>query len=186
MLTRDEVQTFFAAIPNLKHLAIFMAIYSAGLRLGEATHLRVCDIDSKTMRILVRSGKGDKGRFVMLSSRLLDTLREYYVTYRPDRSGWLFPGKDVRKPISSSSVQRAFKRTRKAAKIEKRATPHSLRHSFAVHLLETGTNLKYIKELLGHASINSTMIYLKLAPESAEAVQSPLDVLPMPPLSPKS
>ena len=186
MLTRDEIQAFFAAIQNLKHLAIFMAIYSAGLRLGEATHLRVGDVDSETMRILVHSGKGSKGRYVMLSSRLLDTLREYYVAYRPDRRGWLFPGKDARKPISNSSVQRVFKRTRKAAQIEKQATPHSLRHSFAVHLLETGTNLKYIKELLGHASIKSTMIYLKLAPESAEAIQSPLDVLPMPPLAPKS
>ena len=158
-----------------------MTIYSSGLRLSEATHLHVGDIDSETMRVLVRNGKGDKGRFVMLSSRLLDTLRDYYLAYRPDRRGWLFPGKDVRKPISSSAVQRIFTRARKAAKLEKRATPHSLRHSFAVHLLETGTNLKYIKELLGHSSIKSTMIYLKMAPESAEAVQSPLDVLPMPP-----
>ena len=187
MLTRDEIQAFFSAIPNLKHLAIFMAIYSAGLRLSEATHLRVPDIDSETMRILVRSGKGGKGRFVMLSSRLLGTLREYYVAHRPDRKGWLFPGKDVRKPISNSAVQRVFTRARKTARIEKRATPHSLRHSFAVHLLETGTNLKYIQELLGHSSIKSTMIYLKMAPESAEAVQSPLDVLPMlPPFSPES
>ena len=153
-----------------------MALYSAGLRLSEATHLRVGDIDSETMRILVRSGKGQKGRYVMLSMRLLEILRDYWKNYRP--KVWLFPGKNPGQPISSSAVQRFLKRARKAAGIKKRVAPHSLRHSFAVHLLQAGTNLKYIQELLGHSSINSTMIYLQLAPECAEAVQSPLDTLP--------
>lgn len=176
VLTRGEIHTLLAAVQNLKHLAILMTLYSAGLRLSEATHLQIGDIDSETMRILIRNGKGQKGRYVMLSKRLLEILRDYWKSYRP--KGWLFPGKDPRQPISPTSVQKAFARAKKVARIEKKATPHSLRHSFAVHLLESGTNLKYIQDLLGHASINSTMIYLKLAPECAEAVQSPLDVLP--------
>ncbi len=183
MLARDEVHALLAAIRNLKHRTIIMTIYSAGLRLSEATHLRVSDVDSKAMRLLIRNGKGEKGRYVTLSKILLEDLREYYVRYRPDRRGWLFPGKDARRPISNSAVQRVFARARKAARIEKKASSHSLRHSFAVHLLESGTNLKYIQELLGHSSIHTTMIYLKLAPESAEAVQSPLDLLPeLPPV----
>ncbi len=177
VLTRDEIHAVFAVVRNLKHLAILMTLYSAGLRLSEATHLQIRDIDSETMRILIRAGKGQKDRYVMLSMRLLEILREYWLSYRP--KGWLFPGKDPRKPISSSSVQRVFKRAIKAAGIDKHAVPHSLRHSFAVHLLESGTSLKYIQELLGHGSIQSTLIYLKLAPECAEAVRSPLDVLPM-------
>ena len=181
--TRNEVYDLFAKIQNFKHRTILMTIYSAGLRLGEATHLRVADIDSETMRILIRSGKGQKGRYVMLSKMLLGNLRDYYVVYRPNRKGWLFPGKDPRRPISNSSVQRVLARARRAAGIEKRITPHSLRHGFAVHLLESGTNLKYIKELLGHSSIQTTMKYLRLAPESAEAVRSPLDLLPeLPPV----
>ncbi len=175
-LTRGEIHALLAAVHNLKHLAILMVLYSAGLRLSEATHLQVGDIDSETMRIFIRKGKGQKDRYVMLSKRLLEILRDYWKSYRP--KGWLFPGKDPRQPISPTSVQKVVARARKAARIEKKATPHSLRHSFAVHLLESGTNLKYIQDLLGHSSINSTMIYLKLAPECAEAVQSPLDVLP--------
>lgn len=176
VLTRDEIHALLAAVQNLKHLAILMVLYSAGLRLSEATHLRVRDIDSDTMRIFIRCGKGQKDRYVMLSKRLLEILRDYWKSFRP--KGWLFPGKDPRQPISSSAVQRFLKRARKAARIEKRAAPHSLRHSFAVHLLQSGTNLRYIQELLGHSSINSTMIYLQMAPECAEAVQSPLDTLP--------
>lgn len=179
VLTRDEICHLISATPNLKHRTMFMALYSAGLRLGEATHLMVRDIDSTTMRILIRRGKGEKSRYVMLSKRLLEDLREYWVAYRPNRRGWLFPGKDVRRPISGSTVQRAFRRALRKAGVDKTASPHSLRHSFAVHLLETGTNLKYIQELLGHSSIKSTLIYLRLAPESAEAVQSPLDLLPL-------
>ncbi len=179
-LTRGEVHGLLAAVQNLKHLAILMVLYSAGLRLNEATHLQVRDIDSETMRIFVRKGKGQKDRYVMLSKRLLEILRDYWKSFRP--KGWLFPGKDPRQPISAKSVQRVVARARKASRIEKNVTPHSLRHSFAVHLLESGTSLKYIQDLLGHSSINSTMIYLKLAPECAGAVQSPLDVLP--PLAP--
>jgi site-specific recombinase XerD len=127
------------------------------------------------MRMLIH-GKGEKDRYVMLSDRLVVDLREYWHAYHP--GVWLFPGQDPSQPIGPKTVQRVFKRARDAAGIDKPATPHSLRHSFAVHLLEAGVNLKYIQELLGHSSIQSTLIYLKLAPECAKAVRSPLDQLP--------
>ena len=159
-----------------------MTTYSAGLRVNELTHLKCRDIDSQAMRILIH-GKGEKQRYVMLSDGLLPDLREYWYAYRPQE--WLFPGQDVNRPISHRTVQRVFSRARDAAGIDKPATLHSLRHSFAVHLLEDGTNLKYIQELLGHSSIQSTMIYLKLAPECAKVVRSPLDQLPPLPPIPK-
>jgi site-specific recombinase XerD len=143
---------------------------------GEVTHLKPHDIDSESMRIFIRNGKGQKDRYVMLSPRLLEDLRVYWKVCRP--KDWLFPGQG-NAPISATTVQRVFARAKSKAGIDKAATPHSLRHSFAVHLLEIGTNLKYIQELLGHASIQSTLIYLKLAPESASAVQSPLEQLPV-------
>lgn len=174
-LTRNEVHTLLNATQNLKHRTIFMTTYSVGLRVSEVTRLKVQDIDSETMRIFIRNGKGQKDRYVMLSPRLLEELRIYWKAYRP--KDWLFPGQG-NVPISTSAVQSVFARVRSQAGIDKAATPHSLRHSFAVHLLENGTNLKHIKELLGHASIQSTMIYLKLAPESTSAVQSPLEQLP--------
>ncbi len=176
VLSIEEIFKIFAAINNLKHRMIVMTMYSAGLRISEATHLRCLDIDSKTFRILVRNGKGGKDRYVMLSIRLLEDLREYWYAYHP--GVWLFPGQHTNKPIGPKTIQRVFKCARDAAGIEKAATPHSLRHSFAVHLLEAGVNLKYIQELLGHASIQSTLKYLKLAPECAKAVRSPMDQLP--------
>ncbi len=176
VLSHEEIFKIFAGIDNMKHRMILMTTYSAGLRLGEVTHLRCLDIDSQAFRIMIRNGKGGKDRYVMLSHRLLEDLREYWYAYHP--RVWLFPGQDPNRPIGPKTVQRAFKHAKEAAGIEKAATPHSLRHSFAVHLLEAGVNLKYIQELLGHASIQSTLKYLKLAPECAKAVRSPLDQLP--------
>ena len=176
VLSLDEIFRIIATIVNLKHRMMIMTTYSAGLRISELTHLRCHDIDSQEMRILIRSGKGEKSRYVMLSERLLVDLREYWLAYRP--GVWLFPGQDRSQPIGPKTIQRVFKRARDAAGIDKPATPHSLRHSFAVHLLEAGVNLKYIQELLGHSSIQSTLIYLKLAPEGAKVVPSPLDQLP--------
>ena len=175
-LTQDEVHALLNATENLKHRTILMTTYSAGLRVSEVTHLKVRDIDSETMRIFIRNGKGQKDRYVMLSPRLLKDLRAYWKVYRP--KDWLFPGQGGA-PLCATTVQRVFRRSRTIAGIDKPATPHSLRHSFAVHLLMIGTNLKYIQELLGHASIQSTLIYLKLAPESASAVQSPFEQLPV-------
>ena len=182
-LSLDEFYRIVAKIIDLKHRMIIVTAFSAGLRLSEVTHLKCRDIDSEAMRIVVRNGKGEKDRCVMLSTKLLPELREYWYEYRP--GVWLFPGRDRTQPIGHRTVQRAFKRAKEAAGIDKPATMHSLRHSFAVLLLEDGNNLKYIQELLGHASIKTTMKYLKLAPECTKVVRSPLDQLPPLPPTPK-
>lgn len=174
-LSLEEIFRILAEIDNLKHRTMIMTAYSAGLRVSELTHLKCRDIDSNAMRILVH-GKGEKDRYVMLSPRLVEDLRKYWHAYHP--GVWLFPGQNRSQPVGPKTIQRVFKRARDAAGVDKPATPHSLRHSFAVHLLEAGVNLKYIQELLGHSSIQSTLIYLKLAPECARAVRSPLDQLP--------
>ncbi|MCP4307914.1 MAG: tyrosine-type recombinase/integrase [bacterium] len=180
-LSADEIFRIVAKIFNPKHRMIIVTAFSAGLRLNEVTHLKCRDIDSEAMRIVVRNAKGEKDRCVMLSVKLLPELREYWYDYRP--AVWLFPGRDPSQPIGHRTVQRAFKRAKEAAGIDKPATMHSLRHSFAVQLLEAGNNLKYIKEILGHSSIQTTMRYLKFAPECTTVVRSPLDQLPsLPPI----
>lgn len=171
----DEVRTLLCATPSLKHRTILMTAYSGGLRVSEVTHLKVHDIDSKAMRILIQEGKGNKSRYVMLSEKLLPALRQYWKIYRP--KDWLFPGAVAGKPIADASVQRAFRMSLKASGIKAQATFHSMRHSFATHLLENGTNISYIQELLGHKSIHSTLIYLKITSETAGGVKSPLDQL---------
>ena len=175
VLSRQEVAKLFEVTTDLKHRAAFMAMYSAGLRIEETAHLQPTDIDSQYMRIHVRNGKGQKERLTVLSPKLLETLREYWRTYRPKE--WLFFGADKRRPIGSRTLQRGFARSRDIAGIRKPATPHSLRHSFATHLLESGTNIRYIQELLGHRFIQSTLIYLQVTPKSTSEVQSPLDQL---------
>lgn len=174
-LSPSETVALLQATENLKHRTIFMTIYSAGLRVGEATHLKVSDINSREMRIHVRAGKGDKDRQVMLSEKLLGNLRTYWKQYRP--KGWLFPGSTPEEPITASTVRYVLKKASEKAGIHKSISPHSLRHSFAIHLLEGGTNIRYIQELLGHSSLQSTMIYLKAVPEGARTVKSPLDQL---------
>jgi len=126
------------------------------------------------MRIFIRQSKGDKDRYVMLAKNMLLALRQYWKIYRP--KDWLFPGAIAGRPITDTTVQRAFKTSLKAAGIKKtEATFHCLRHSFATHLLESGTNIRYIQELLGHASIHSTLVYLKITADTVGGVKSPLD-----------
>lgn len=172
-LTLTETADFLGAANDFKFRTIFMTMYSAGLRLAETTHLKPEDIDSDKMVIHVQQGKGMKDRDVMLSERLLENLREYWRQYRPKQ--WIFPGRH-QEPISHSRVQRACRETALRAGIQRKVTPHTLRHSFAAQLLRNGVNLRYIQELLGHASIQTTMIYLKVVPESLD-VKSPLDML---------
>jgi site-specific recombinase XerD len=172
VLSRREVEAVLAATRNEKHRTMLMTTYSAGLRSSETVGLRLEDIDSHRMRLLVQEGKGGGSRHVMLSSRLLRCLREYWRQYRP--RVWLFPG-DKRPHVSTDHLSRIFREARKRAGIRKPATLHSLRHSFATHLLETGTPLPHIKQLLGHRSITSTMIYLKVV--GATDIPSPLDYL---------
>lgn len=172
ILTTSEVMRVFKATDNFKHRTILMTIYSAGLRVGEVARLKPTDIDSKSMKIHVRQAKGQKDRQTMLSEKLLVTLRLYWKEERPET--WLFPGSKTTQPINTCTIQKSFNKSVQKAGIRKKVTVHSLRHSFATHLLEAGVSLPYIQQLLGHSSIRSTMIYLRVAPESTK-IKSPLD-----------
>jgi len=149
-----------------------MSIYSGGLRRSELINLKVEDIDSKRMLIKVCAAKGKKDRYTLLSERLLTELREYYNKYRPRH--WLFEGQEGGQ-YSATSVERLFHDAVQRAEIRKHVTPHSLRHSFATHLLEQGTNLRYIQVLLGHASTKTTQLYTHVASNSLMKIRNPLD-----------
>jgi site-specific recombinase XerD len=175
VLSPAEVARFFAAVDRLKDRALLMTAYAAGLRISEVAALRVEDIDSRRMVIRVRQGKGRKDRYVMLSPRLLDPLRRYWKAARPRT--WLFPGQTPDRPISIRTVTRTCRRALQAAGLEKRVTIHTLRHSFATHLLEAGTDLRTIQVLLGHASPRTTAVYTHVSPAAVRATISPLDRL---------
>lgn len=174
-LSEREVAALLAVGTNLKHRAILMTMYSGGLRLREVIQLRPADIESTAMRIRIREGKGGKERYVMLAVTLLETLRRYFKQYRPEQ--WLFYGQTKAQPIDGRTVQRIIVKTAKAAGLRKPITTHTLRHSFATHLLDRGTNLRYIQELLGHSSIRTTMIYTHVSHQALTKVASPLDWL---------
>lgn len=174
-LSEKEVADLLEAVPNLKYRIILMTLYSGGLRLQEAIELRTADIDSAGMKIRIRNGKGGKERYVMLASSLLAALRDYYRRYRPQE--WLFYGRTRTEPIHPRSIQKEITKAAVSAGIRKRVTAHVLRHSFATHLLQRGTNLRYIQELLGHSSLKTTMIYIHVSRRSLTEVVSPLDWL---------
>ncbi len=175
VLAREEVERLFEAATNLRYQTIWMTLYSTGMRLSEAARLRPTDIDSKAMRILVRDGKGQKDRYTVLPESLLEPLRDYYRMYWP--GPWMFYGRDRQHPADLRNLQRVFKEDKTRAGIRKPATPHSLRHSFATHSMEDGANLLYIRDLLGHRAIQSTLIYLKVTPEGINRLVNPLDRL---------
>ena len=179
VMSKSDITKFFAAIDNLRDKAIFMTIYGAGLRLSEITHLRTQDIDSENMRLFVHQGKGGKDRFTLLSSANLDVLREYWRIYRPTNpDGYLFyPRLDKDRPLTEKAVQDAMKKHLKASNIQGNFTVHTLRHCFATHLLEAGTDVCRIKQLLGHTHIQSTTFYLHLLNFDSK-LKSPLDTLP--------
>jgi integrase/recombinase XerD len=179
VLSPDELVRFFTAIGNLKHRAILMTAYAAGLRVSEVTQLRVTDIDSQRMVIQVRNGKGRKDRYVMLSPRLLEILRAYWKAVRPREI--LFPGASPDRPITTGSVRKACYRARQDAGLGKHIVVHTLRHSFATHLLEAGTDLRTIQVLLGHRSFNTTARYVHVATASLPSIRSPLDRLDLTP-----
>ena len=174
VLSPNEVEALFAATRNAKHRAILMTVYSGGLRLQETTHLKVTDIDSERMLIRVRQGKGRKDRYTLLSKRTLAALRDYWRTYQP-ATDWLFPGQQQGHPLSSSSVQKVFRRARDLARIKKAASVHTLRHSFATHLLDAGASLHHIQHLLGHTNAHSTSIYLHLTSADLSRIPNPMD-----------
>jgi integrase/recombinase XerD len=179
VLSLDEVACFFAAIGNVKHRAIVMTAYAGGLRVSEVTQLRVADIDSSRMVIRVRQGKGQKDRYVMLSPRLLEILRAYWRSVRPGE--FLFPGAVPDRPITTASARKACYRARLAAGLAKHITVHTLRHSFATHLLEDGTDLRTIQVLLGHRSFSTTARYVHVATASLPSTRSPFDRLDLEP-----
>lgn len=175
VLSEPEVRRLFDATDDLKEQAILMTLYSSGIRLNELIHLKVTDIDSTKMLIRVRQGKGAKDRNVLLSRTLVDVLRRYFLLYRPEV--WLFYGRTPQQPLYDQTVQRMIRRLSQKAGLHKGVTPHTLRHSFATHLLEHGTEVPYIQELLGHKSIKTTMLYTRISPRALSKVISPLDRL---------
>ncbi len=175
VLSQEEVGRFLDAVEMLKHRVILTVCYAAGLRISEAVRLAPAAIDSQRMVIRVAEGKGRKDRYVMLSPRLLDILRSYWRTARP--KDWLFPGDLPGQPITASAVEDVCRKVRRQANIAKPVTPHSLRHAFAVHLLESGADLRTIQLLLGHRCLSTTARYLRLATNKVCATASPLDAL---------
>ena len=174
VLSLEEIAAFFAVIENLKHWTIFTLMYATGLRISETLNLVPSDIDSKRMVILVRQGKGKKDRYATLYPSLLGSLRDYWKAYRPET--WLFPGQTPDEPLNRSSVERLCAPFRKKAGIKKRVTPHTMRHCFATHLLEAGTDLRTIQLLLGHRSLNSTAVYLHVATKAPQVTDKLSDL----------
>ena len=174
VLSVEEIKAIFNNITNLKHKTLLSLLYSAGLRIGEALSIKVEDIDSKRMLIHIKQAKGKKDRYTLLSHSFLKLLREYYLAYKP--KVLLFEGMHGKK-YSNASAQAVLKKALKNTKIKKRVTLHTLRHTFATHLLENGTDIRYIQELLGHSSPKTTMIYTHVSQTSLKNIKNPFDEL---------
>jgi integrase/recombinase XerD len=179
VLSPEEVALLLHCAPSLKHKAALSVAYGCGLRVSEIVHLKVGDIDSARMLIRVEQGKGRKDRYVMLSPDLLELLRTWWRTAKP--RGWLFPGRDPGQPITARQLDRACKAAAAAAALGKRVSMHTLRHSFATHLLERRTDVRVIQVLLGHKKLDTTARYTRVALKTLGAVKSPLDHLKPPP-----
>lgn len=177
VLGQEQAVELIQCVANLKHRTVLLTLYAAGLRLSEALHLQVPDIDSKRMQLRITHGKGSKERLVPFSPRLLEALRAYWKEVRPPR--WLFPGKTSGVPLSSTTIQKTCKSAARKAGIRQRVSPHTLRHSFATGLLEAGVDLLTIGQLLGHKSFSSTLVYLHVRRPHLQSTPSPLDWLPV-------
>jgi integrase/recombinase XerD len=180
VLSKEEIKGILNQIRNNKHYAMISLIYSAGLRISELLNLKIGDIDSKRMIIHIKQSKGRKDRYATLSGKLLQVLRTYYVQYRP--KDYLFEGQvqagdpdELSRPYSSKSVQNILKRAVHQAGIRKNVTPHTLRHSYATHLYESGVNLRNIQVLLGHTSSKTTEIYTHVSKHQIDKIKSPID-----------
>jgi len=173
--SREEVVPLFKVTTNLKHKTLFFLAYSAGLRVGEAVRLKMTDLDPDRKQIRIRAGKGAKDRYTVLSDLAWKFVCAYRRTYAP--KDWLFPGEEPSNHLSERAAQQVFKDSKKKAGIIKEATFHSLRHSFATHLLEGKVDARYIQELLGHDSIETTQRYLHVTDKGLEQIKSPLDGL---------
>lgn len=176
ILSPKEVLRVFAAIRSVKHKAIIATAYAAGLRISEVCGLRIADIDSQRMRIHVRSGKGKKDRYVMLGETLLTLLRQYYQKARP-QGEYLFPGYKPHRPICTAAVNQVMRKVVRQAGLSKKVTMHTLRHCFATHLMEAGTDIRILQVLLGHSSIRTTLRYTHITDRLVQKLVSPLDML---------
>jgi integrase/recombinase XerD len=179
VLSTEEVALLLAHAPNLKYRAALSVAYGCGLRVSEIAHLKVADIDSARMLIRVEQGKGRKDRYVMLAPDLLDLLRQWWKVMRP--KGWLFPGQQPGQPITTRQLNRACGAAASAAKLDKRVSMHTLRHSFATHLLERKIDIRVIQVLLGHRKLDTTAVYTRVALKTIGEVASPLALLAPPP-----
>jgi site-specific recombinase XerD len=177
VLSPEEVAQYFEHVPSLKYRAALMLCYGAGLRISEAVSLKVRDIDSERMLLRVEQGKGKKDRYAMLSPRLLAVLRCYYRALRPDAESWLFHSWRTNHHITSGSVSQACRDAAQQSGLTKRVTAHILRHSFATHLLEQGTDTRVIQVLLGHSRIDTTARYTRVSAQVIAGTASPLDAL---------
>jgi site-specific recombinase XerD len=178
VLSPNEVVQFLNCVDGIKHRVILTACYASGLRISEVIHLRASAIDSRRMVIRVALGKGGKDRYVMLSPKLLEILRRYWRATHPKE--WWFPGAFPGRPITRGAVEDACQKANRISGLSKHVTPHLLRHAFAVHLLESGTDLRTIQLLLGHRSLSTTAQYLRIATSKICGTSSPLDLLPHP------
>lgn len=174
VLSPGQVKNIIDSIINLKHKAIISTIYSCGLRLSEVVWLKISDIDSDTMMVKIVNSKGKKDRYVMLSVKLLELLREYFKEYKPKK--YLFEGQ-MGDNYSPRSIQAVFSNAIKKTKINKKVTVHTLRHSFATHLLDNGTDIRFIQELLGHKHLSTTQIYTHISSPSIKKIINPFDLI---------
>ena len=184
VLSPDEVQQFLVCVATPKHHAVLTTCYAAGLRISEAIRVKVSDIESQRMVLRIDQGKGQKDRYVMLSPKLLAVLRAWWRVERPTH--WLFPGDRPGTHISKGAVRHACQHARWRSRIPKPISPHALRHAFAVHLLEGGTDVRTIQLLLGHRSLATTARYLRIAGPQVCAVTSPYEGLPQPKAGPSA
>lgn len=174
ILSRDEVQKILSAHTNVKHRALLTITYSAGIRLSEARNLKITDIDSSRMLVRIEKAKGNKDRYTVLSPKALELLRTYWKIYKPQY--WLFEN-SVYQPVPETTAQKIFKNALEKSGVKKKASFHTLRHSFATHMLEQGVSLPIIQQLLGHKSLKTTSGYLHVQQYSIDAVRSPFDTL---------
>ena len=184
ILSPQEVLQLIQAAPSFPHHVIFSTMYGTGMRVSEVVHLRAANIDSQRMMIRIELSKGHKDRDVQLSPKLLELLRCYWRKVRPGE--WMFPGQIPRQPLCRCAVGDAVAQASRRAGLKKHVSPHSFRHAYAVHLLEAGTDIRKIQLLLGHRSLSTTARYLRLATTTVCATTSPLDLLPLSSVDPKS
>jgi site-specific recombinase XerD len=173
VLAQSELQLIFDATTNIKHCAMLMVTYSGGLRVSETSHLKITSIESQRMLIRIDDAKGNKDRYTLLSKVALKKLRNYYKFYRP--TDWLFEGQNKSNPITDDTIQRVFRDSKEKAGIKKPATVHTLRHSFATHLMEDGTDIFTIQKLLGHSYLKTTSTYIHIQNKQLKDIINPLD-----------